>query len=1192
MDGDRYDNTNKLLVKEQGGAPNTGTMKAFDDVLTLDAVGSYQELDVGDAVRVADELFMIRAITPGSDGRDGANDRERGDQLKLDHDRLTAIGGIAAGFVGAPVYRHLETIAATGGTWESWPGDFSTHGDEGHFYMECSNRGQCDRQFGFCVCFEGYEGAACDRQTCGGTEGVCNQRGVCTPVRQMREAMPPAVPGLTVSSSAGSRVLVPDTDPVAAGLAAGDVIKLGVGRYESRTGSMVGLGAVTARRAALQVRAVTATSVELFEPAKETLPHGTRVFVQRPYDLWDSAHNRACVCDPGFSGPTCADRDCPLGDDPLTVYEEPSGTTDLRARGATPFLQANEKQTVYLGATRGMVSGSFRLGLVDTHGKQWWTPPIGVDEQLSGYATIASAGATTVAFSPGLPYGELEAGDVLMVGDMYSEVLTTLPAPPAAPLGLGDPTDARPLEFGGVVTSVTVRSPFPFATAGAYAFRVGPAKQIRRALVQLPGGALRSEQQAEEHNSGGGGGGSHHYAGQLAHGAGGASGGDGFLDDTGVVVEKLAGGTLVGYAQGSAVNTLEGTIVPLPNGAGLSGHTALLKDVRANYNGRSTVDAASAGIPVTSLAPQDRIRFVNAGGVEELHQVFDVYHGVEPTTTSGIIQIQVDGPLSAAPLSSGLGIGAGKSGAIFRDGGHAVRVSFMEKSGDLPEMECDAGDLEAVFRREFSASVLASHPKFVETRLHSGAAFAASAHFQADGTTIPNLGYRIRLRTGMRIRVGGQVRTVISLHTDHATHPGAALSTSLATGSGSVSGFFVDRPFEVGALSRTVADLPYVLYRYPVEQLYDTITWYQGLRYGVEIMSLDCNANNAVIDAPSSSVTTMNPHYWDTYFAVGDRLVITGATSNTGGANVANNLPCLVSAVTSSAFRCEGIAFTSATCLTDTLVLRKYVDTQHLVGGTARPVRTGATAGASGGNAQYATDVANPPMASCYVTDQRPLNWAAPTVANQVLTSVQESHAAPGYQGHTLKAGAGQTVVVHCAANTITVDVGVGTYAVATAVNFDSYFSVGNVVQVSGGTQDTNGLGTANNVDCYLTAVSSTTLTCGSGAPASSVVCTSDKDIVVFSLPHGSLVDSKAAVAGDRVKLKRGVGDYETRTVDEVFGSGLDVTMLSVADTFSSSPSSLVRQSAYAWVDESGTTEALECSRRGVCNRKPNKGDC
>lgn len=97
---------------------------------------------------------------------------------------------------------------------------------------------------------------------------------------------------------------------------------------------------------------------------------------------------------------------------------------------------------------------------------------------------------------------------------------------------------------------------------------------------------------------------------------------------------------------------------------------------------------------------------------------------------------------------------------------------------------------------------------------------------------------------------------------------------------------------------------------------------------------------------------------------------------------------------------------------------------------------------------------------------------------------------------------------------------------------------------------------------------------------------------MVFSLPHGSLVDSKAAVAGDRVKLKRGVGDYETRTVDEVFGSGLDVTMLSVADTFSSSPSSLVRQSAYAWVDESGTTEALECSRRGVCNRKPNKGDC
>lgn len=64
---------------------------------------------------------------------------------------------------------------------------------EAHAYMECSNKGLCDRATGECVCFDGYEGSACQRTVC---PNSCSGHGVCRNIVDLTNA-------LTTTTSSG-----------------------------------------------------------------------------------------------------------------------------------------------------------------------------------------------------------------------------------------------------------------------------------------------------------------------------------------------------------------------------------------------------------------------------------------------------------------------------------------------------------------------------------------------------------------------------------------------------------------------------------------------------------------------------------------------------------------------------------------------------------------------------------------------------------------------------------------------------------------------------------------------------------------------------------------------------------------------------------------------------------------------------
>jgi hypothetical protein len=66
--------------------------------------------------------------------------------------------------------------------------DLQVLDNSAHYYMECSNKGKCDRTTGDCVCYDGYDGVACQRASCPGFPNSCSGHGVCKTKGQLATA--------------------------------------------------------------------------------------------------------------------------------------------------------------------------------------------------------------------------------------------------------------------------------------------------------------------------------------------------------------------------------------------------------------------------------------------------------------------------------------------------------------------------------------------------------------------------------------------------------------------------------------------------------------------------------------------------------------------------------------------------------------------------------------------------------------------------------------------------------------------------------------------------------------------------------------------------------------------------------------------------------------------------------------------
>ena len=109
---------------------------------------------------------------------------------------LDASGDVHAPVYGASGYHHPNIIDNSFqypyGTTEQFPAmedsDLNILTNSAHYYMECSNKGSCDRSTGTCECFDGYDGVACQRASCPGFPESCSGHGVCKTAAQLASA--------------------------------------------------------------------------------------------------------------------------------------------------------------------------------------------------------------------------------------------------------------------------------------------------------------------------------------------------------------------------------------------------------------------------------------------------------------------------------------------------------------------------------------------------------------------------------------------------------------------------------------------------------------------------------------------------------------------------------------------------------------------------------------------------------------------------------------------------------------------------------------------------------------------------------------------------------------------------------------------------------------------------------------------
>ena len=225
--------------------------------------------------------------------------------------------------------------------------------DNAHQQAECANAGVCDRSSGQCECFKAFSGHACQRLVCPASAGgECSGHGKCLTMEHYATQLPTHDPyhyGLDgLHSLSHESFQVDDTKQVRFGCG---LVLL----HECFLLSDDNLMSSIIMRVVVLVSYNT-TQIEFIDLHQAQL--GSTESALRSWyaynEVWDAAMVQGCMCDYPWVGFDCSERECPRGDDPLTV-----GQSD-----EVQLVECNttyRRQYVRLLGDRPILEGTFAL---------------------------------------------------------------------------------------------------------------------------------------------------------------------------------------------------------------------------------------------------------------------------------------------------------------------------------------------------------------------------------------------------------------------------------------------------------------------------------------------------------------------------------------------------------------------------------------------------------------------------------------------------------------------------------------------------------------------------------------------------------------------------------------------------------------------------------------------------------------
>ena len=249
------------------------------------------------------------------------------------------------------------------GTTEQYP---NADANEGHFYMECSNKGICDRKSGECECFDGYEGTACVRASC---PNDCSGHGTCETIKELAE-----LKGYDTNSGD-----VATTTPVGAT----ESVATCTDPNGGSTCPAMTQAAADAASKSLETLCTSAvdSSGNTCVFSYKVAHHNFDLAIEESYsyDLWDQDKTMGCKCDPVYYGADCSLKKCKYGVDPL-FYDSNDGRIYQ-----TSIVNLGNKDKA------GAIGGTFNIVFYDVFGEKYTTKAIDATAKTTSALKVQSA---------------------------------------------------------------------------------------------------------------------------------------------------------------------------------------------------------------------------------------------------------------------------------------------------------------------------------------------------------------------------------------------------------------------------------------------------------------------------------------------------------------------------------------------------------------------------------------------------------------------------------------------------------------------------------------------------------------------------------------------------------------------------------------------------------------------------------